>query len=186
MDSKNTIVFFVIILKRNWIRRIRKAVEGEEEGLYRVGSKAIYQHKADSLKEIGMSEYASQENIDYAYLGLLAAKDVFEDSKNPFVSSLKELIDECHFTLENTVEGTLPGQFKPGAKDSLEISVGLAEAILEMPGLTQRIIDRECETLIHALCDEYWRIFSSGLAETERTFPFWMYLYCEFQGQNKL
>ena len=34
--------------------RIRKAVEGEEEGLYRVGSKAIYQHKADSLKEIGM------------------------------------------------------------------------------------------------------------------------------------
>lgn len=84
-------------------------------------------------------------------LGLLAAKDVFEDSKNPFVSSLKELIDECHFTLENTVEGTLPGQFKPGAKDSLEISVGLAEAILEMPGLTQRIIDRECETLIHAL-----------------------------------
>lgn len=88
--------------------RIRKAVEGEEEGLYRVGSKAIYQHKADSLKEIGMSEYASQENIDYAYLGLLAAKDVFEDSKNPFVSSLKELIDECHFTLENTVEGTLP------------------------------------------------------------------------------
>ena len=131
--------------------RIRKAVEGEEEGLYRVGSKAIYQYKADSLKEIGMSEYASQENIDYAYLGLLAAKDVFEDSKNPFVSSLKELIAECHFTLENTVEGTLPGQFKPGAKDSLKISVELAEAILETSGLTQRIIDRECETLIHAL-----------------------------------
>lgn len=134
--------------------RIKKAVEGTEEGLYKIGSKDIYKKSADSWREIGGAKGAVQQIVDEAYMGLIEAYNTFENSKNPMISEFVDLINECKFMLENTEEGNQPGQFKLGAKLALKSVLEKIEPNLEKTDLTQTEVDKLSEMLILAL-NEY-------------------------------
>jgi|GEM_PF-2442464 len=130
---------------------INVAVEGTTEGSYKIGSKLTYKTAVDSLNKIGTGIGATQKMIDQAYMGVINAGIVFDDSKNPFISIFKELIDQCKTVLNNSVEGTQNGQFRPGAKDTLNKAITIAESVLTFPNLTQRLIDLNANKLIVSL-----------------------------------
>ena len=131
--------------------KLNNAVEGTEECLYKPSSKAIYKENIEFYEAMGKKDGASQKDIDNAYMGLLSSKELFDDYKNPYISSLIDIINECKTMLENTTEGTQPGQYKSGAKTALQESMDSAQVVLTLPDLTQRKVDETNQNLILAL-----------------------------------
>lgn len=127
------------------------AIEGSEEGNYATGSKQAYQEVIDNAQLVVDDPSSTQEEIDEAYAGLLAAAEEFYDRMVPFRSVFRKLLDYAEFIQATTEEGEESGNAKAGSKDLFQDAIDAANSAISREDLTQRMLDEVYEELSDAI-----------------------------------
>lgn len=132
------------------------AVEGTEIGQYASGSKANLQAQIDEANTVASTtEGILQTAIDDALTDLLAAVEVFESGRvggpERDTTELEATIVEAQNLLDNSVEGTNPGEYPVGSKATLQTALDNAQAVIDDISLVQSAVDEANENLQEAI-----------------------------------
>lgn len=116
-----------------------KAVEGTEEGQYKIGSKAILKEAIDKGYSIYWDSQAGQETVDDYCTQITEALATFKLSMNPSFDNLRSLLVQASELIEIAKQNGISQE----QIDSLNVLVNSIQTTLNNPGrdLTQKDVD---------------------------------------------
>jgi hypothetical protein len=82
---------------------------------------------------------------------MLNAGDAFSDQMVPFRSDFQEIIDYAAVLFDITEEGEEEGNAPPGSKEELNAAIEVAEELIDVEDLTQRMLDQGTIDLNNAI-----------------------------------
>ena len=133
------------------------AVEGEANGQYAVGAKAVLQEAIDAAQDVLDDAGATQAEVNAALAALAEAITTFEAKKVTVnLIQLTNAIRDALVKQSAAVEGEANGQYAAGAKAALQEAIDTAQDMLDDTGATQAKVNEALELLETALA-----VFSS-------------------------
>jgi hypothetical protein len=128
------------------------AIEGNQEGQYPIGSKAILQAAIDSASVVVQNGAATQTDVVNAFEALDNAVTVFSGSIILInKAALNTAITDAEQALSSAVEGSAPGQYPTGTKATLQAAIDTAIIVRDRATVTQSDVDLAVSTLTTAL-----------------------------------
>ncbi|NOU98601.1 family 43 glycosylhydrolase [Paenibacillus planticolens] len=130
------------------------AVEGNGNGQYPAGAKAVLQAAIESAKAVAVNTSSTQAQIDQAYAGLDAALQAFKASVIIVTvdkSALNAAIADAQSKYNAAVEGTGIGQYPAGSKAALQAAIDSAQAVAGNASASQQQVDQATSDLSSAV-----------------------------------
>jgi Bacterial Ig-like domain (group 4). len=128
------------------------ATEGNQEGQYPAGSKAILQAAIDSASLVVQDGAATQTDVVNAFAALDNAVTVFSGSIIHIdKAALNTAITDAEQALSSAVEGSAPGQYPTGTKATLQAAIDAAVLVRDGAAVTQSDVDLAVSTLTTAV-----------------------------------
>ncbi|WP_102712883.1 glycoside hydrolase family 3 C-terminal domain-containing protein [Paenibacillus castaneae] len=131
---------------------LNAAVEGNLEGQYPVGSKAILQAAIDSASVVVQNGAATPTEVANAIVALDNAVTSFSGSIIHInKAALNTAITDAQQALSSAVEGSAPGQYPAGTKAALQAAIEAAIIVRDRTTATQSDVDLAVSTLTTAV-----------------------------------
>ena len=131
------------------------AIEGYQEGLYIVGSRAILQSAISDARTVYTKTEVSQTTIDNATATLNTAIETFlsslyvPDAVNKAI--LKNTISKANTLYNSAVEGAQKGNYPVGSKATLMSAITKAQGVNDDDGVSQEVVDMTVSDLNSAM-----------------------------------
>ncbi|MGD8190716.1 Ig-like domain-containing protein [Brevibacillus ginsengisoli] len=141
------------------------AVEGNDQGQYPVGSKAIFQAAIDKAVAVKNNVEARQSEVNAAVTALNLAVATFEAGKVAAVvnkGALNTAITKAQTIYNTATEGTAPGQYRTGSKAILQAAIDAAVAVKNNVEAMQSQVDTAVTALNEAVA-----VFEAGKVAAE-------------------
>ena len=126
------------------------ATEGTEPGEYAEGSKATLQTAIEAANAIATKENVTKAEVDKGIADLQTAVDAFKAGKVPAptpataeeITVLTDAVTAANTLHNGAAEGTEPGQYAEGSKETLKTVIDAADAVATKENVTKAEVDK--------------------------------------------
>jgi len=128
------------------------AAEGDGNGQYESGSKAVFKAAIETAEGVATNNRATQAEVDQAVSDLTAARDTFASKKiGVNYDVLNGLIAQAQDKAQNSVYGDKNGDYPASAKTALEAAVAAAQTVADNNTATQAAVNAAVSELEAAI-----------------------------------